>query len=113
MKYEFRVLRSHFATSKDSRGGTQYKPFAFTEQGVAMLSTVLHSDRAIEVNISVMRAFVKLRMILSTHKELVRKLEELENKYDAQFRSVFEAIRQLMIPPEKPRRQIGFRIGES
>jgi hypothetical protein len=85
---------------------------AFTEQGVAMLSSVLNSERAIEANIQIMRAFVKLRELLSTHKDLARKLEALERKYDEQFAVVFEAIRQLMTPPEKPKRQIGFRAKE-
>ena len=107
---ELKILRSHFATSKDARGGTRYRPFAFTEQGVAMLSSVLNSDRAIEVNIGIMRAFVKLREVLATHKNLARKFVELEKKYDGQFRIVFEAIRQLMKEEEKPKRRIGFRV---
>ncbi|MDQ7781161.1 MAG: ORF6N domain-containing protein, partial [Planctomycetota bacterium] len=93
-------------------------PMAFTEQGVAMLSSVLNSTRAIQVNITIMRAFVQLRAILSTHADLARKLEELEKKYDAQFRVVFDAIRQLMEPspeppPEPPRERIGFRVRET
>jgi phage regulator Rha-like protein len=107
---EIKNLRYHFGTS--SWGGRRYTPFAFTEQGVAMLSSVLNSKRAVQVNIEIMRAFVKLREILSTHKDLARKLEELEKKYDERFRVVFEAIRELMRPPEKPRKQIGFRVGE-
>lgn len=84
-------------------------PYAFTEQGVAMLSSVLNSERAIEVNILIMRAFVKLREMISTHKELAKKLEDLEQKYDSQFKMVFDAIRQLMTPPEpKKKRAIGF-----
>ena len=94
-KEEF--LRCQFGTSK--KGGRRYLPYAFTEQGVAMLSGVLSSNRAIEVNIRIMRAFVKLRELLNTHKELARKLEELEKKYDAQFKSVFDAIKALMEPP--------------
>jgi len=91
----------------------KYLPYAFTEQGVAMLSTVLNSDLAVEVNIAIMRAFVRLREIMSTHKDLARKLDDLERKlgeHDQNFQAVFEAIRQLMIPaaaPQKPR--IGFR----
>ena len=77
-----------------------------------MLSTVLNSDRAIEVNIAIMRAFVRLRELIATHKDLARKLEQLEKKYDEQFQVVFEAIRRLMIPPDKPKRQIGFRVEE-
>lgn len=83
-------------------------PHVFTEQGVAMLSTVLNSERAIHVNIEIMRTFVRLRKVLSTHKELARKLEKLEEEYDAQFRAVFEAIRRLMKEEEKPKRRIGF-----
>lgn len=91
-------------------GGRRYLPYVFTEQGVAMLSSVLKSPRAIQVNIAIMRAFVQLREILSTHKDLARKLEEMEKKYDAQFRHVFEAIRQLMIPPAGTKKErIGFR----
>ncbi len=107
---EFENLRFHFGTS--SWGGARYLPYTFTEQGVAMLSSVLKSKRAILVNIEIMRAFVKLREIVSTHKELTKKLKELESKYDSQFRVVFEAIRQLMAPPNAPRRQIGFRVEE-
>ena len=91
-------------------GGTL--PYAFTEQGVAMLSSVLRSKKAIQVNIEIMRAFVKLRELLATHKDLARKLEEMEKKYDSQFRIVFEAIRTLMLPPGEPKRRIGFRIDE-
>ena len=86
--------------------------YAFTEQGVAMLSSVLNSPRAILVNIAIMRAFVQLRAILSSHTDLARKLEELEKKYDAQFRVVFDAIRQLMTPSDPPRKQIGFHVKE-
>ena len=87
-------------------------PLAFTEQGVAMLSSVLHSKRAVQVNIEIMRAFVRLREMLSAHKDMARKLEELETKYDEQFRVVFEAIRQLMTPPDPPKRRIGFQVDE-
>lgn len=89
------------------------KMHAFTEQGVAMLSSVLHSERAIRVNIAIMRAFVQLRAILAAHADLAGKLEELETKYDDQFRIVFDAIRQLMAPAEPPRKQIGFHVRES
>jgi phage regulator Rha-like protein len=105
------ALRYHFGSLKRGEH-VKYLPYAFTEQGVAMLSSVLRSKRAVLVNIEIMRAFVKLRELLATHKDLARKLEELEKKYDKQFASVFEAIRQLMIPPEKPKRQIGFRVEE-
>lgn len=104
---EFRNLRFQSVTSS-SWGGRRYRPYAFTEQGVAMLSSVLRSPRAVEVNIAIMRAFVKLREIIASHRDLARKLEEMESRYDAQFRVVFDAIRELMKPPEKPRRRIGF-----
>ena len=110
---EAEVLRSQFATLDKGRGRhRKYLPLAFTEQGVAMLSSVLHSKRAVLVNIEIMRTFVRLREILATHKDLARKLEELEAKYDGQFRVVFEAIRQLMTPPAPPKRRIGFRVDE-
>jgi len=109
-KEEFDNLRFHFGTSSDW-GGRRYPPYAFTEQGVAMLSSVLHSQRAIQVNIEIMRAFIRLRQMLASHVELARKLDALEKKYDAQFKQVFEAIRQLMVPPEPKRRPIGFRKG--
>ena len=85
-------------------------PLAFTEQGVAMLSSVLNSERAVQVNIDIMRAFVRLREILSTHKDLAKKLEELEKKYDAQFKVVFQAIHELMTPPVPKKRPIGFGV---
>ena len=85
-----------------------YKPYVFTEQGVAMLATVLNSERAVQVNIAIMRVFVKLREMIASNKELARKLENMERKYDAQFKIVFDAIRQLMTPPEPKRQQIGF-----
>jgi len=105
---EFAVLRSQTVTSSDW-GGRRYPPYAFTEHGVAMLSSVLHSQRAIQVNIEIMRAFIRLRQMLASHTELARKLDALEKKYDAQFKEVFEAIRQLMAPPEPHPRPIGFR----
>lgn len=101
-------LRYQLGTSSSAHGGRRYAPYAFTEQGVAMLSSVLHSPRAIAVNIEVMRAFVRLRAMLSTHADLARKLATLEKKYDSQFRMVFDAIRELMTPPGKPKRRIGF-----
>jgi hypothetical protein len=106
-KSEYKNLISQFATSR-CWGGRRKMPFAFTEQGVAMLSGVLHSDRAIKVNIAIMRAFVQLRRILASHKELAQKLNCLEKKYDAQFKVVFEAIRQLMQEEERPKTSIGF-----
>ena len=78
-----------------------------------MLSGVLSSPRAVQVNIAIIRSFVKLREVLATHKDLVRKLEEMEKKYDAQFQIVFDAIRQLLAPPEKPKKEIGFRVKET
>jgi phage regulator Rha-like protein len=105
-------LRCQNGTSKMKRGGSRYLPYAFTEQGVAMLSGVLTSPRAIRVNIEIMRAFVKLRKILTSHVELARELEALEKKYDSQFKVVFEAIRQLMAPPEAPNKRIGFHLKE-
>jgi hypothetical protein len=100
-------LKFHFGTS--SWGGTRKLPRAFTEQGVAMLSSVLHSKRAIQVNVEIMRAFVRLRQMLASNAGLARKLTSLEKKYDAQFKVVFDAIRSLMTPPEKPKSRIGFR----
>jgi phage regulator Rha-like protein len=111
---ETKNLRYHFDTS--SWGGRRHLSYAFTEQGVAMLSSVLNSKRAIQVNIEIMRAFVKLRELLSTHKELALKLKQLEmkiEKHDEEIHAIFEAIRQLMIPPEKPKRQIGFKVEET
>ncbi|KAF0122069.1 MAG: hypothetical protein FD151_950 [bacterium] len=105
-------MRSQIVTSKPGRGGRRYLPMAFTEQGVAMLSSVLNSDRAIQVNVQIMRTFVRLRQMLSAHKDLERKLVALEKKYDEQFKVVFDAIHVLMAPPEKPRRKIGFEVKE-
>lgn len=110
MAEEFDSLRSQFATLKRGRGQhRKYRPYAFTEQGVAMLSSVLNSERAIEVNVEIMRAFVRLREMIASNKELARQLADLEKKYDAQFRVVFDAIRELMAPPVTPRRRIGFQ----
>jgi hypothetical protein len=106
---EARVLRSQTVTLKLGRGRhRKYQPHAFTEQGVAMLSSVLRSQRAVHVNVEIMRAFVRLRGMLASNAELARKLDALEGKYDSQFRVVFEAIRELMVPPVKVRRRIGF-----
>ena len=106
-KAEIENLKYQFGTS--SWGGVRKLPYAFTEQGVAMLSTVLRSPRAVQVNIEIMRAFVRLRQLLLENADLARKLASLEKKYDAQFRVVFDAIRELMTPTEKPKRKIGFR----
>jgi hypothetical protein len=103
--------RSQFVTSK-GRGGRRYLPRAFTEQGVAMLSSVLRSERAALVNVEIMRTFVRLRQMLQQNTELARKLAALERKYDAQFRVVFDAIRDLMAPPAKERQRIGFKPGD-
>jgi len=111
---EATLLRSQSVTLKTGRGRhRKYQPYAFTEQGVAMLSSVLRSERAMLVNVEIMRAFVRLRRMLETHADLARKLAALERKYDAQFKSVFDAIRELMTPPEPPRkRRIGFLSGD-
>ena len=104
--------RCQLGTSNSDRIGLRYAPMAFTEQGVAMLSSVLNSPRAVQVNIAIMRAFVRLRQILTAHADLAQKLDELEKKYDVQFRVVFDALRQLMNPPRPPRKQIGFSVRE-
>jgi phage regulator Rha-like protein len=104
---ELEFLRCQSGTSK-GRGGRRYLPYAFTEQGVAMLSSVLNSERAIRVNIELMRAFSRLRHVMSTQSDLVRRLDELEQKYDSQFKVVFDALRRLMAPPEVASRRIGF-----
>jgi hypothetical protein len=113
---EYEGLRSRFATLDLGRGKhRKYLPYAFSEQGVAMLSSVLNSHRSIEVNIEIMRAFVRLRQLVSTHKELSQKLTELERKigvHDEQIQMIFDAIRQLMTPAESKRRRIGFLVKE-
>lgn len=107
-KKELEILKSQFVMSS-YWGGRRSSPYAFTEQGVAMLSSVLNSPRAIQVNIEIMRAFVTLRRMLASHAELARKIKALESKYDKQFKVVFEAIRELMAPEKPPKsRQIGF-----
>ena len=106
---QFSNLKSQSGISS-SWGGRRFRPYAFTEQGVAMLSSVLRSERAVLVNVEIMRAFVRLRQLLSTHADLARKLEQLERKYDAQFKVVFDAIRELMAPPlPKSTPKIGFK----
>jgi hypothetical protein len=109
---ELANLKSQIVIS--SWGGLRRaSPYAFTEQGVAMLSSVLRSPRAVQVNIEIMRAFVRLRRMLTSHADLARRFDALEKKYDTQFRVVFDAIRQLMAPPERSRRSIGFRVEEA
>ena len=109
---EAHALRSQSAISVAGRGRhRKFLPYAFTEQGVAMLSSVLRSPRAVQVNIEIMRAFVRLRQMLQGNAELARRLDELEAKYDTKFRAVFDAIRELMTPPAGARRRIGFEPG--
>ena len=106
---------SQFVTSSRKHRGQSYRPYAFTEQGVAMLSSVLNSERAVKVNIAIMRAFVKLREPLETNREFARKFSELEKrigKHDEEITAIIEAIRQLMAPPKTPRREIGFHVRE-
>jgi phage regulator Rha-like protein len=112
---EVESLRSQFATSKIGRGGRRYAPYAFTEHGAIMLAAVLNTPRAIQVSVFVVRAFVKLREMLATHKELAYKLGELERKiatHDEAIRSLVSAIRQLMAQTETPKKQIGFQLKE-
>src|SRR5216117_1477242 len=111
---ELRDLKSQIVIS--SWGGRRHLPYAFTEQGVAMLSSVLNSERAVKVNIAIVRTFVKLRETLETNRELARKFAELEKrvgKHDEKIDAILEAIRQLMVPPEKPQREIGFHVRET
>ena len=108
VKEEYDSLRSQFVTLKRGQH-RKYLPFVFTEQGVAMLSSVLNSERAIQVNIEIMRTFTKLREMILTHKELQKKIESMESKYDYQFKIVFDAIKQLLEPPGKPKKKIGYR----
>jgi hypothetical protein len=106
---------SQIVMSPGKHRGKRYRPYAFSEQGVAMLSSVLNSERAIKVNIAIMRAFVKLRQILDTNRELAKKFSELEQrvgKHDEEIDAILEAIRQLMAPPDRPRREIGFHVRE-
>jgi hypothetical protein len=106
---EAAILRSQTGISSAGHGGRRYPPYAFTEHGVAMLSAVLRSDRAVQVSIEIVRAFFRLRAMLAGNADLARKLAALERKYDAQFKVVFDAIRDLMAPSSKARRPIGFR----
>ena len=111
-KQEWENLKCQIGISSSGWGGRRFLPYVFTEAGVSMLSSVLNSERAIQMNVFIIRAFVKLRYILSSHKELDAKLIELEKRlgtHDAQLRGIFEAIRELMNPPSEPRRRVGFR----
>lgn len=110
-KKEYQSLRFQFGILKKGQH-SKYLPYAFREQGVAMLSSVLRSKRAVQVNVEIMRAFVRLRKMLASHAGLARKLDALEEKYDEQFKVVFDAIRALMSPSEKPRKKIGFQLKE-
>jgi hypothetical protein len=116
-KAEAEALRSQIATSNDGRGGRRYTPYVFTEQGVAMLSGVLRSDRAITVNIEIMRAFVELRRLAGSFQELQKRLDQMEldigarlSEHDEQLRQIFKALRQLIAPPLRPKRPVGFRV---
>jgi hypothetical protein len=118
-KAESAVLRSQIATSNDGRGGRRYCPYVFTEQGVAMLSGVLRSERAIAVNIEIMRAFVELRRVAGSYAELHARLEDLEremagrlDQHDEQLGQIFKALHQLLSPPPRERRPVGFRLRE-
>jgi len=105
---EVEILRSQIVTSR--WGGRRYLPFAFTENGVAMLSSVLRSKKAVQVNVQIMRTFTKLRRILASHKEIASKIEKMESKYDEQFTIVFKVIKALINPVEKPKEKIGFKV---
>ena len=102
-------MRSQFGISSSTYGGRRYRPLVFTEQGIAMLSTVLRSKQAVQVNIEIMRTFVKLREFIASNRELAKKLVELEKRYDQQFKVVFDAIREIMLPKNPPKkRRLGF-----
>ena len=105
---EVESLGDRLGGTSPGRGGRRFRPYAFTEQGVAMLSSVLRTERAVRVNVEVMRVFVRLRHVVSSQAEVIRRLDEMEQKYDAQFGAVFDALRELMAPPESARKQIGF-----
>ncbi len=105
---EVKALRCQIGTSNLGRGGRRYRPYVFTEQGVAMLSSVLHSKRAAQVNVQIMRTFVRFRQMLGSNVELAKRLAALEQKYDGQFSVVFKALRKLMAPPARPKREMGF-----
>jgi hypothetical protein len=111
-KEEFDNLILQFATSSSGYGGRRKRPYVFTEHGAIMLASVLNSPIAVRASLQVVRAFVRLREMLATHKDLARELERLESKYDSQFKVVFDAIRQLMAAPEPKEKKIGFRARE-
>jgi hypothetical protein len=113
---ETKNLRSQIATSNHGHGGRRYLPYVFSEHGVAMLSSVLNSKRAVQMNIAIIRAFIKLREVLATHKDLARKIDDLEVKYqehDHELKVVFDAIRKLISTPASTKRRIGFAAGNS
>lgn len=115
-KVEAEALRSQIVTSNDGRGGRRYAPYVFTEQGVAMLSGVLRSDRAIAVNIEIMRTFVELRRAASSYAAIEKRLEEIERElggHDEQLNQIFKTLRQLISPPARPKRPVGFRPPEA
>ena len=107
------TLRSQFVISQEGRGGRRYAPYAFTEQGVAMLSSVLRSSRAVQVNIAIMRTFVRLREMLATNQKLRRKIEDMEKRYDTKFQIVFATIESMLEEEEGPKRGIGFHATET
>lgn len=107
-KEEYESLRFQIGISKTGRGGRRHMPYAFTEHGALMAANILNSETAVRASIQVIRAFVKMRYMLESNKELARKIDALERKYDSQFKVVFEAIRKLMVPPDKPKGEIGF-----
>jgi phage regulator Rha-like protein len=111
-KEEYESLRFQIGMSKTGRGGRRYLPYVFTEHGAIMAANILSSERAVEASVQVVRAFVKLRQMLASNAELAKKVEALEKKYDAQFKVIFDAIKKLMLPPDKPKGNIGF-VGKS
>jgi hypothetical protein len=102
------IFQIGISKSRGGRGGNRFRPYVFTEQGVAMLSSVLRSQRAVQVNVAIMRTFVRLREMLSTHEDLRRKIDALEKRYDARFQAVFETIRQMLETPNPAKKSIGF-----
>jgi len=110
-KEEMENWKSQIVMTNKEKMSLRRRPYAFTEQGVTMLSSVLNSERAIQVNIQIIRTFTKIREMLASHRELRRKIEEMEKKYDQQFKAIFDVIKQLMAPPEKPVKKIGFHKG--